>query len=52
VLIIDVMRPLPFLPRQMNRFFMWVARHTYGRKVARKVREFAASPAAPMRRAA
>jgi aspartyl/asparaginyl beta-hydroxylase (cupin superfamily) len=53
VLIIDVMRPLPFLPRQVNRFFMWIARHTYGRKVARKVQEFAAEqPAAPARHAA
>ena len=46
----DVMRPLPFLPRQVNRFFMWVARHSYGRKVARKVEEFAAGQ--PERKAA
>ena len=44
VLIIDVMRPLPFLPRQVNKMFMWVARHTYGRKVARRVQDFAATP--------
>lgn len=54
VLIIDVLRPLPFVPRQVNRLFMWVARHTYGRKVARRVQEFAAAPppAEPARRAA
>lgn len=43
VLIVDVMRPLPFAPRQVNKFFMWFARHSYGRKVARRVAEFAAT---------
>jgi aspartyl/asparaginyl beta-hydroxylase (cupin superfamily) len=54
VLIIDVMRPLPLVPRQINRFFMWVARHTYGKKVAKKVQEFAAAQqlAEPQPRAA
>lgn len=54
VLIIDVRRPLPFLPRQVNNLFMWVARHTYGRQVMKKLQEFAdAQPAgAPSRKAA
>lgn len=44
VLIIDVRRPLPFVPRQLNRFITnVVARHTYGKKVAKKAEEFAAA---------
>jgi aspartyl/asparaginyl beta-hydroxylase (cupin superfamily) len=51
VLIIDVRRPFPFVARRVNGLFMWIARHTYGKKVARKVREFAASQAPPKRAA-
>jgi aspartyl/asparaginyl beta-hydroxylase (cupin superfamily) len=51
VLIIDVRRPLPFFPRQVNRFITnVVARHTYGRKVARKAEEFAAAAGKIVRR--
>ena len=56
VLIVDVRRPLPLVPRLVNDLCLWVARHTYGRGVARKVREFAATArpavAEPTRRAA
>ena len=44
VLVIDVRRPLPLLPDLVNRFITdVVARHTYGRKLARKAAEFAAT---------
>jgi aspartate beta-hydroxylase len=43
VLIIDIRRPLPYGPDLFNRFLTDVAaRHTYGRKVARKAQLFAA----------
>jgi aspartyl/asparaginyl beta-hydroxylase (cupin superfamily) len=42
VLVIDVRRPLPWLPDMVNRFMTdIIAKHTYGRKVARKAEEFA-----------
>jgi aspartyl/asparaginyl beta-hydroxylase (cupin superfamily) len=42
VLVVDVRRPMPFLPALLNTFVTDViARHTYGRKVARKAEEFA-----------
>jgi aspartyl/asparaginyl beta-hydroxylase (cupin superfamily) len=51
VLIVDVRRPLPFFPRQLNRFITnVVARHTYGRKVARKAEEYAAAAGKIVRR--
>jgi aspartate beta-hydroxylase/beta-hydroxylase len=38
VLIIDVMRRMPFMPSLVNRFVTGViARHTYGKKVAQRV---------------
>ncbi|MDA7977529.1 MAG: aspartyl/asparaginyl beta-hydroxylase domain-containing protein [Pirellulales bacterium] len=43
VLIVDVLRPLPFLPRQVNKLTTTIARHTYGRAVAKKVEAFAAA---------
>jgi aspartyl/asparaginyl beta-hydroxylase (cupin superfamily) len=44
VLVVDVRRPLPWLPGLVNRFMTNViGRHTYGRKVARKAEEFAAT---------
>jgi aspartyl/asparaginyl beta-hydroxylase (cupin superfamily) len=44
VLVVDVRRPLPALPDLVNRFVTdVVARHTYGRKLARKAEEFAAA---------
>ena len=44
VLIIDVRRPMAFVPDLLNRFVTdVVARHTYGRKVAKKAEEFAAA---------
>jgi aspartyl/asparaginyl beta-hydroxylase (cupin superfamily) len=43
VLIIDVRRPLPAMPDGLNRFMLdVVARHTYGRKLARQAERFAA----------
>jgi hypothetical protein len=40
VLIVDVRRPLPFVPNLVNRFITNViARHTYGRKVAKSTLE-------------
>lgn len=42
VLIVDVLRPLPFLPRMVNKLTAFVARHTYGRSVAKKAAAFAA----------
>lgn len=42
VLIVDVLRPLPFTPRQVNKFVAFVAGQTYGRSVAKKVEAFAA----------
>ncbi len=42
VLIVDVLRPLPFTPRQVNKLVAFIARHTYGRAVAKKVEAFAA----------
>ena len=42
VLIIDVLRPMPLLPRLVNNVTArFVARHTYGRKVAHRVQDFA-----------
>jgi hypothetical protein len=42
VLIVDVRRPLPLLADLFNRFLTDViARHTYGRAVARKAEDFA-----------
>lgn len=39
VLIVDILRPLPPVPHAVNRFVTGVvARHTYGRSVARRVR--------------
>jgi aspartyl/asparaginyl beta-hydroxylase (cupin superfamily) len=53
VLVVDVMRPMPWLPSLVNRFVTGVvARHTYGRKVARKAEEFAAASRAIVRRRA
>ena len=44
VLIVDVRRPLPAVPDLLNRFLLDVlARHTYGRHVARKAEQFAAA---------
>jgi aspartate beta-hydroxylase len=44
VLVIDVRRPMSFLPAVLNRLVTDViARHTYGRKLARKAEEFAAT---------
>jgi aspartyl/asparaginyl beta-hydroxylase (cupin superfamily) len=48
VLIVDIRRPLPAVPDALNRFITdVVARHTYGRAVARKAEAFAAARAAP-----
>jgi len=42
VLIVDVRRPLPKVPDLLNRFLLdVVARHTYGRHIARKAERFA-----------
>ena len=47
VLIVDVRRPLPAAPDLLNRFMLdVVARHTYGRHVARKAERFAAAQGA------
>jgi aspartyl/asparaginyl beta-hydroxylase (cupin superfamily) len=47
VLIVDVRRPLPMPADLLNRFITdVVARHTYGRAVARKAEEFARAQAA------
>jgi hypothetical protein len=43
VLIVDVRRPLPAVPDLLNRAILDVARHTYGRHVARKAERFAAA---------
>lgn len=44
VLIVDVRRPLPMVPNLLNLFITnVVARHTYGKKVAKKAEEFAAT---------
>jgi aspartyl/asparaginyl beta-hydroxylase (cupin superfamily) len=44
VLIVDVRRPMPFLADLCNRFITdVVARHTYGRSVARKAEAFASA---------
>lgn len=45
VLIIDIERPMPWLPTMLNRATEFVARHTYGRSVARKAEQFAARAA-------
>jgi aspartate beta-hydroxylase len=38
VLIVDVMRPMPFMPTLLNRFVTnVVARHTYGRSVMKRI---------------
>ena len=51
VLIVDVRRPLPAIPNLVNRFITdVVARHTYGRKLARKTEEFAAAAKAIARK--
>jgi aspartyl/asparaginyl beta-hydroxylase (cupin superfamily) len=51
VLIVDVRRPLPFPVNLLNRFVTnVVARHTYGRKVAKKAEEFAAQAERIVRR--
>jgi aspartyl/asparaginyl beta-hydroxylase (cupin superfamily) len=43
VLVIDVRRPLPWLPDLLNQFVTnVVARYTYGRQIARKAEAFAA----------
>lgn len=43
VLVVDVLRPMPIFPSLVNRFTTnVVARHTYGRSVARNVKKFAA----------
>lgn len=53
VLIVDVRRPLPAFADLCNRFMLNVlARHTYGRKVARKAEQFAATQLAEPRAAA
>lgn len=42
VLIIDVLRPLPFLPHLLNQFVTQViARYTYGRSVMKRLRQHA-----------
>jgi aspartyl/asparaginyl beta-hydroxylase (cupin superfamily) len=43
VLIVDVRRPMPAVPDLLNRAILDVARHTYGRHVARKAERFAAA---------
>ncbi len=51
VLIVDILRPMPTLPTLVNRITTdWIARPTYGRKVADKARRFAAD--ANLKRAA
>jgi aspartate beta-hydroxylase len=51
VLVVDVRRPLPWVPGLVNRFVTdVVGRHTYGRKVARKAEEFAATARRIVRR--
>lgn len=51
VLIVDILRPMPALPTLVNRITTdWIARPTYGRKVADKARRFAMD--ANLRRAA
>jgi len=53
VLIIDVMRPLPLIPRLVNRLVTNViARHTYGRKVAQKVEQSSSADSSRPRKAA
>ena len=42
VLIVDVLRRMPYLPSLVNRFMTRViARHTYGKKVAQRAEQFA-----------
>jgi aspartyl/asparaginyl beta-hydroxylase (cupin superfamily) len=42
VLIVDVMRPMPFMPTLLNRFVTnVVARHTYGRSVMKRIKQAA-----------
>ncbi len=45
VLIVDVARPMPYLPTLVNRATQLVARHTYGKSVAEKARQFSAKAA-------
>jgi aspartate beta-hydroxylase len=53
VLIVDVRRPLPRMPDLFNRFLTDViARHTYGRKIARQAEQFAAEGTGRSRAAA
>jgi hypothetical protein len=41
VLVVDVLRPMPTLPTLVNRLTTGViAKHTYGRSVAQRVREY------------
>jgi aspartate beta-hydroxylase/beta-hydroxylase len=41
VLIIDVLRPMPFIPRLVNQFVTHViARYTYGRKTIKRAKQF------------
>lgn len=41
VLIIDVLRPMPFLPQLINQFVTYViARHFYGRKVMKRAMQY------------
>lgn len=48
VLIVDILRPLPPVPHAVNRFVTDViARHTYGRSVARRVRTAGAAGLVP-----
>jgi hypothetical protein len=53
VLIVDVRRPLPLFADLVNRLVVDViARHTYGRALARKAEEFASTRLARQRIAA
>ena len=41
ILIIDIQRPMPFLPSMLNKFAVNVlAKHTYGRSVMNRVKKF------------
>ena len=45
VLVVDILRPMPLLPTLLNRLTTnLVGHHTYGRRVAGKVRQFALAP--------
>jgi aspartate beta-hydroxylase/beta-hydroxylase len=48
VLVVDVLRPLPFWPALVNRAMTRiVAREAYGRRVARRARRYARAPVPP-----